>query len=871
MPLDAIVVLGCRVGARGELLGAARRRVARAFSAYRERGEPMLILSGGKRWHGQSEADAFAAELERLGVSSERLLRERASHSTRENARYTCELAREHGFRQLAIVTCEWHLARAAADFRSYGFEVECIGAPAPVHVGRARRFTERGQAIWDQALIRLERIGLLVLCLAATLFAACQRQSPPGAGGKTTASASVRVANDATPDRVAALLRAELARRADQVPSDALAARDSHVRAAATRALSRSADASSVDKLLPGLADDSPRVLTFAAWGLGRIGTARAGAVTSACALRAASLLTATPAPRDIDAMMSALAEAIGRIGSEEGERTLRSWLSLEPGIAESAALALGELGARRARLEDETFVQLLDAAEHGNQAALYAFSRVLPPAGAIQQRLRDIASRTLNAGHSESRAYALRTLDRLAAVEPLANALADASLEPGLRAEVTRALSHLGDSGVLALGRHLGTLPTDASARAALLESPEFPAWLGLLEVLQTAPASARDALTSLAALELPDVAWKARRGVLLRCAAARLLAGNTFDAPELTRCDPNPDGRSGQLAMLAVLDRGKLAGARATRFAKLAESSDAVVRQAALRVLAKHIDIQQSAKFLVRGLADAAPGCVAAAAEVLAQRPELAAPPDAKRQGASQGSADEAVSQALVRAYRQHANGENPAVLSALIDAAASLQLLALMNDLERTCELPSQTLREHVERAFTAFGRLGKRCGQTKGAAKLPAELDHLVARPIQIVFETELGELSLSLDPSDAPVAVTRIADLVKAGFYDGVDVHRFIAGFVLQFGDRGGDGYGGAGRPLLRSEISPRRLGLRSVGLAESGPDTGSGQLFITLGRFPHLDGSATYLGEASPGWERLVAGDRILKARLRN
>jgi cyclophilin family peptidyl-prolyl cis-trans isomerase len=65
-------------------------------------------------------------------------------------------------------------------------------------------------------------------------------------------------------------------------------------------------------------------------------------------------------------------------------------------------------------------------------------------------------------------------------------------------------------------------------------------------------------------------------------------------------------------------------------------------------------------------------------------------------------------------------------------------------------------------------------------------------------------------------------------------------------------------------RPPLRDEISPVAFEAYSVGLALSGPDTGSSQLFVTLGTFPHLDGEFPMLGRAELGWERLAEGDVI-------
>jgi cyclophilin family peptidyl-prolyl cis-trans isomerase len=48
--------------------------------------------------------------------------------------------------------------------------------------------------------------------------------------------------------------------------------------------------------------------------------------------------------------------------------------------------------------------------------------------------------------------------------------------------------------------------------------------------------------------------------------------------------------------------------------------------------------------------------------------------------------------------------------------------------------------------------------------------------------------------------------------------------------------------------------------------MALSGRDTGSSQLFVTLGPYPHLDGDYPWIGRAEPGWESLAAGDVVQK-----
>jgi uncharacterized SAM-binding protein YcdF (DUF218 family) len=138
--VDALVLLGCRVDGHGGLSGAARRRVERTASAYRELGGRLVIASGGRRWGGVVEADALARALVALGVAERDIVRERESLTTRENARYSAHLLREKGLSEVGVVTCDWHLARAIECFRREGINATGLAAPSPPVAPLARR-----------------------------------------------------------------------------------------------------------------------------------------------------------------------------------------------------------------------------------------------------------------------------------------------------------------------------------------------------------------------------------------------------------------------------------------------------------------------------------------------------------------------------------------------------------------------------------------------------------------------------------------------------------------------------------------------------------------------------------------------------------
>jgi cyclophilin family peptidyl-prolyl cis-trans isomerase len=91
-----------------------------------------------------------------------------------------------------------------------------------------------------------------------------------------------------------------------------------------------------------------------------------------------------------------------------------------------------------------------------------------------------------------------------------------------------------------------------------------------------------------------------------------------------------------------------------------------------------------------------------------------------------------------------------------------------------------------------------------------------------------------------------------------------------VPGFVAQFGDPDGDGFGAPAKPPLRCQLGFDRFDAGSVGVALAGRDTGSSQFFVTLRSSPHLSGEYSLVGRAGPGWDRLASGDRILKVRVR-
>jgi len=138
-------------------------------------------------------------------------------------------------------------------------------------------------------------------------------------------------------------------------------------------------------------------------------------------------------------------------------------------------------------------------------------------------------------------------------------------------------------------------------------------------------------------------------------------------------------------------------------------------------------------------------------------------------------------------------------------------------------------------------------------------------------PHVFILTGQRTNIELELFGPDAPLTVANFLALVDRHFFDDNMWHRVVPNFVVQDGDRRGDGWGGPGGPPIRDEINRHRYGTAVLGMALSGPDTGGSQWFITLSPQPHLDGTYTVFGRVVSGnnaLARVTQGDRIMSIR---
>jgi uncharacterized SAM-binding protein YcdF (DUF218 family) len=102
------------------------------------------------------EADAMRDDLVRAGVPAASVVRERCSLTTDDNARFVVALLRRLEVARITLVTCDWHMPRAAALFRQQGVSVEVIPVASPA-VGPLTRWYRAGHE-WVSARMHASR-----------------------------------------------------------------------------------------------------------------------------------------------------------------------------------------------------------------------------------------------------------------------------------------------------------------------------------------------------------------------------------------------------------------------------------------------------------------------------------------------------------------------------------------------------------------------------------------------------------------------------------------------------------------------------------------------------------------------------------------
>ncbi len=147
-----------------------------------------------------------------------------------------------------------------------------------------------------------------------------------------------------------------------------------------------------------------------------------------------------------------------------------------------------------------------------------------------------------------------------------------------------------------------------------------------------------------------------------------------------------------------------------------------------------------------------------------------------------------------------------------------------------------------------------------------------------------LFNTSRGDILCRLEHRKTPMTVANFVGLAEGSiknsakaagepYYDGLNFHRVIAGFMIQGGCPLGTGTGSPGY-RFDDEIDPSltHSGPGILSMANAGPGTNGSQFFITHVATPHLDGKHTIFGRVIHGLDvvnTIATGDSINSIRI--
>ena len=132
------------------------------------------------------------------------------------------------------------------------------------------------------------------------------------------------------------------------------------------------------------------------------------------------------------------------------------------------------------------------------------------------------------------------------------------------------------------------------------------------------------------------------------------------------------------------------------------------------------------------------------------------------------------------------------------------------------------------------------------------------------------INTNKGTMVVEFYEKDAPNTVNNFVKLAKDGFYNDLNFHRVIPGFVAQGGCPNGNGAGGPGYKIdceLNGDNQYHDKGVLSM--AHAGRNTGGSQFFLCHNRqgTQHLDGNHTCFGKVVEGLDivdQVQQGDKF-------
>lgn len=162
---------------------------------------------------------------------------------------------------------------------------------------------------------------------------------------------------------------------------------------------------------------------------------------------------------------------------------------------------------------------------------------------------------------------------------------------------------------------------------------------------------------------------------------------------------------------------------------------------------------------------------------------------------------------------------------------------------------------------------------KKIAMAAGTLLFSASL--LAAEVPRVLLTTSLGEVEVELNEDAAPISVKNFLSYVDSGFYDGVQFHRVIPGFMIQTGGLTADMQEKDTRAPIVNEADNGLHNVRgTLAMARTGNvNSATSQFFINLTDNAFLDHGKRDFGYAVFG--KVVRGmevvDRIASVRTGN
>lgn len=138
-----------------------------------------------------------------------------------------------------------------------------------------------------------------------------------------------------------------------------------------------------------------------------------------------------------------------------------------------------------------------------------------------------------------------------------------------------------------------------------------------------------------------------------------------------------------------------------------------------------------------------------------------------------------------------------------------------------------------------------------------------------AKPV-VVISTNLGDITVELEPQKAPLTVKNFLGYVDASFYDGTIFHRVIPGFMIQGGGMTADMKEKKTQPPVKNESKGGLSNVKgSIAMARTNnPDSATAQFFINVADNKQLDtygGGYTVFGRVLEGMD---VADKIVAVK---